>query len=190
MTFVDQIVGGLNDILTNLFPCERRNVLGVAQSVRLDSGKDRSRIVPGVFKAPNDVIYAGFDDNYALCCYHRIDTMTPRKVAGGYGDNEKILLSHNMQLVVCANTVVVKKDAAEIALNIQFAFPERIKPGEPGFDSIAFNVNSINLNAEQVFAAEFKNVPFFLGPEHALLKVQYTIESTMNKRCYEKICQP
>jgi hypothetical protein len=194
VTYLDQITTGLNGVISNLFPCERKQILGVAKSIRLDSRKPKSKIVPGVYRSPNDVTYAGFDDNYSFCSYHRLNMMNARRLPGGYGDEAgRIVLVHNMSLVICANIDDVQKTADEIALRIQFGFPDRLKPEqfpEPGFYGISFNVNSVNCNAETVFSEEFKNADFFLGPEHALLKCQYTIEATMNKRCYQKICEP
>ena len=41
---------------------------------------------------------------------------------------------------------------------------------------------------EQVFNEEFKNVDYFILPEHALLKCNYTIESTLSKACFKTLC--
>lgn len=199
MNYLEQITTLVNDTLTSCFPCENRRVLGVAQGVRVEvepspTGNGRAKIVPGVYVGNGDVEYSGFDDRYALCSYHKAVNMASTRVAGsGYGHEQpRVRLTHSMSLVICANIDQVGKDAAEMALDIQFKFPEILKahklPREY-FTSANFNITSITLNAEQVFREEFQNETFFLGPQHALIKVNYTVESVLNKRCVPVLCE-
>ena len=196
MKFLDDTVALLNETISNLFPCQRKNILGIAHLVRQETGKNgKPKIVPAVYKGAGlDVEYAGFDDRYSFSSYHRPQNMTARRLPGGYGDeNGRVLLSTNMQLVVCADMNAFGKSAEEIALLIQFGFPDNLKPQQfasKDFYGVAFNVNSITLSAEQVFREEFQNVDYFLGPHHALLKCSYSIEATINKRCFKMICEP
>lgn len=195
MNFLDFITDKLNDILVDLFPCERRQNLGVVKLVRLNSDRSpKPKTVPGVYEiGTKNVNTYVIDDRFSLTSYFRLIGMNARRVPGGYGDeNGRVVLTHNMALVVAANMEDIGLRDDEIALAIQFGFPERLSQDQlpaRDFYSIVFNVNTIAVAVEQIFREEFTNVDFFLGPEHALLKVNFTIESTMNKKCFSNICK-
>jgi len=199
MNYLDYITGILNEAVKASFPCENTRILGVAQAVRVEvqsttQGVQKAKIVPGVYVGNGDVEYSGFDDRYQLCSYHKAINMSSRRVPGsGYGhEQSRIALTHNMSLVICADVDRMGKDAGQIALDIQFKFPDLLKANRlpEGFYSVAFNVTGMTLNAEQVFREEFQNENYFLGPQHALLKVNYAIESVLNKRCFPANCEP
>lgn len=199
MNYLETITDLVNKTLTSCFPCENRRVLGLAQAVRVEvqqaaGGAQRPKIVPGVYVGNGDVEYSGFDDRYTLCSYHKGLNMTSRRLPGtGYGHEQpRVSLTHNMALVICANVDQIGKPADEMAFEIQLRFPDMLKahnmPREY-VSSVAFNITSITLNAEQVFREEFQNENYFLGPQHALLKVNYTVESVLNKRCMPVFCE-
>jgi len=190
MKYLDYISSLINDTIESVFPCERKNILGVAQSVRLDSEIAKARIVPGIYQGiGKDVLYSGFDDKWSVSSYHKaIRTTSRRSTTGGYGDNmNDVVLTHEMQLVLMANVDEIGMTADQLALVIQMVFPDALRSTAlpaGGFKAITFNVNSVTLNTEQVFREEFQNVDYFLGPEHVLVKVAYTVESILDKKCF------
>lgn len=195
MKYLDYITGLINETLDEVFVCKRKNLLGVAAAVRLDGGSvQKPKIVPGVYKGKGlGVQYAGFDDKFSLCGYHKaLRTSSRRKPNSGYGDAaDDVILTHEMVLVLFANTDEIGMTADQMDLMLRFVFPDTLKQHDlpKYFKAIGFNVNSTTLNNEQVFREEFQNVDFFLGPEHALIKVAYTVDSVLDKKCFQPSCE-
>lgn len=195
MKYLDYITGIINEAVAHALPCERAQILGVAQLVRRKEMDGKKPIHwPAVYIGKGELQYAGFDDKYSLCTYHRALNMSVSRAPGpSYGDNVgNMLLSHRMSLVMYANREEIHMNADQLALLMQFAIPEQLTKSQLPQDFARTNINitDVVLNEQQVFNEEFLNVEPFLGPEHVLLKCNYTIESTLNKRCFNTQCQP
>jgi len=189
MIYPDCIIDEIDAAIAGVFPANSQ-VMGIAQLVtRPKDGKDT--IWPARYKGNGDCDYAGVDDNYPAVTYHRSLNMALSRVGkSGYGDAaQDTRATHNMSLVVYANKDNLDCSGDQLAMRLQQAFPDTIKgKSGTGLKLVAININSIVLSDTQVFGEEYKNVPPFLGPEHILLKINYSIESTYDKRCFNT-CQ-
>lgn len=192
MKYLDYMTGQINDAVRQALPCEHVQILGLAQLVRREREDNKRETWPAVYAGKGDLTYAGFDDKFDLCTYHRALNMNVTKAAEQtYGDDNKlILLSHSMSMVMCGDREKLGMNADQLALLMQFAFPATLEVLPKHFYNVNINITNVVLNEAQVFNEEFLNVEPFLGPEHVLLKCNYTIESTINKRCFNTRCQP
>ena len=175
-------------------PVKSVQVLGVAQSVRKANEAGRVETFPAVYLGKGEQSYAGFDDKYAVCSYHRALNMSVSVAPGlTYGDNPgNIRLSHRMSLVIMANRDETGLSPDQLALTLQFAIPGKLTKDQMPKDFLSNNIiiTDVVLSESQVFAEEFANMENAFGPEHVLLKCNYTIESTLNKRCFNTQCLP
>ena len=185
MKYPDCIVNKI-DTAFGMFPAFSQ-VLGIAQLVtRTRDASEKTDVWPAVYKG-GDCEYAGIDDTYPVVTYHRSLKMTlSRQPKGGYGDDmPDMKMSHAMSLVIFAKKDETICSADSLAMDIQHKFPDQLTGADlpDGLKTVVININDIVLSETQVFGEEYKNVPFFLGPEHILIKVNYTIESTYRKGC-------
>lgn len=199
MKYLNYITGLLNDAIREAIPCERGNVLGLAQLYQLENAagetsttSTKRKLAPGVYRGDGEVEYAGFDDRFDLVSYHRALSMTARKQTNtGYGDDARVVLVHNMSLVIFADQDKIGMNADQLALSLQFIIPERLAPDQlpRDFYGVTFNLNATQLSADTVFRGEFQGVEYFLGPRHLLVRLDYTVESTVNKKCFRNNCR-
>ena len=190
MKYLDFITGIINEAVTASLPVDNVQILGVAQLVRTER-QGRPVTWPAVYTEKGELTYAGIDDKYAVCAYHRAMSMANQFVSGGYGDSiGDMRLTHRMSFVVYAHRDAIGMNADQLALHLHFIIPELVKELPRHFKQVRINISDVVLNTEQVFNEEFRNVDFFLGPEHVLLKCNYTIESIINKRCFNTQCSP
>lgn len=161
--------------------------MGIVQLVRRE--KDGKETVWPGKKVDGNFEFAGVDDDYNAISYHRILALRPTTVtSSGYGDSRgKTKNAVSMCMVLFAKHDCVNMPSEVLALQIQGVLPEQLTI--PNFSSTLINLNDIVLNEKQVFDEEYKNVTYFIGPEHILLKINYTIESTFQKGCFNK-CEP
>lgn len=191
MKYLDYITGVMNEAILDGLPCENAQILGVASLVRTTKG-GKQVTWPATYTGKGEQEFAGIDDKYDVCSYHRALNMSVGAATGAtYGDvKTNVRLQHRMSLVIYAHRDKLKMSADQLALMLHFWLPESLTKDErpQDFYSVNINVSDVVLNEEAVFNEEFKNVDFFLGPEHVLLKCNYVIESVLNKRCFNTKC--
>jgi len=191
MQYLDNITNKIDEVLKGQLPflSESKQVqnMGIVQLVRRQ--KDNKETVwPGKLVAGN-YEYAGVDDDFKIITYHRVLSLKPSSVPNsGYGDSRgKNKNTVSMSFVLFADRELVAVTADVLALQIQGVLPEMLTV--ENFSSTLINLNDIVLNEKQVFDEEYKNVTYFIGPEHIFLKINYTIESTFQKGCFNR-CDP
>lgn len=153
--------------------------------------KDKKSTFPAVFNEQlNEYSEACIDDMFPAIVYHRsINATLLRLQRGGYGDQlPNMRFLQNMSMVIFVRNTDNSNNAESIAMKISMAFPSSLLPIQKEIKSVTTTVNNIVLNAQQVFDEEYKNVAFFLSPEHILLKVNYTIEGVCKSSC-SNTCQ-
>lgn len=198
MNYIQYIVGLINDQIHSVFKVERSRMLGLAQAVRIEQTENqqglvpRPKIVPCIYKGKGDVEYCGYDDNYSFTSYHKALNTNSTILPGGYGIEKNIQVTHNMALVIMANVDAVSMTPDQIALSLQLGFlgiKDTVAIPKKLIQRMTIKVGSINLNSEQVFREEFTNENYFTGPEVAMIKCLYSVDSVLNSRCYNK-CEP
>ena len=131
-------------------------------------------------------------ENKAIVVYHKcISIQTSQSNKQGFGRSlNPLTVKMKMCIVVFSDTTKTKLSADQIALNIHGIIPrESIKSILTGVKNTSILINDAILNESQVYSEEFKNVDSFLGPEHSLIKINYTVESTVSQKCFNTICK-
>ena len=152
----------------------------------------KTELFPSYVDDNGEGLYVGPDDDYDLIVYHRVNGINvgKGKVQSSFGDdNLQDIHIARIGMVVFGRRDVLKLGNDEMAVFLHASFPEAATKEmlkELSFSASNINVKDINLNDMQVFMEEFQNVPFFLKPEQFLFKINYTIESAFQKRCFKK----
>lgn len=160
----------------------------IAQTAAMQSieGNDKLQYLPVVYnKQAQEYNYIGLDDTYPIIIYHKHLQTT-------YVDlelNER-KETNKMQLIVFGRLDALNLDAETLGAFVVTGFPSTIKKND--YSNLPIVINSVTLtdaqpDAQGVFAKEYRNTAYQLGPQHALMQFGYTIESTYNRKCFD-IC--
>lgn len=198
MKFLNYILDIINDQVSSGLDSDvvkHSSFFRLAQQVKEKKvNDDKEKIAPYIYDK-GDFQYSGVDDDKDIIVYHRADNIIATKIArqGGYGDGDNDrLYSVRTSMVVFANRNVFKCTTDELALEISAYMPgllSKAQSAEARLKQCTITINEIVLNAERVFNEEYKNVDYFIQPEHIYFKINYTIESTLNAKCFNKKCK-
>lgn len=177
-----KFIDAVNLELCKLF--KNVKVYGIAQTVTKRRGQS-SESFPGVLQG-TEIREVGVDDRYALVLYHKITGISTLRTQTnqGYGDSVLVTNTYSLSIIGYLDTRKTKMTADEAFLYVQENIPFQLK-GEP-YRQILLRVTNVILNVEQIFNAEYKGIDFKLPVEKTLFQINYTIESTHNKGCFEK----
>lgn len=149
-------------------------------------GDGKLRYLPVVYnKQAREYNYIGLDDIYPVILYHKHIQTTYVDV-----DIDERKELNKMLLIVFGRLDYLNLEAETLAALVVSGFPTVIK--RANYTNVPILINQITLtdslsDAETVFAREYRNTAYQLGPQHALMQFGYTIESTYNKKCFD-IC--
>lgn len=149
-------------------------------------GEGKLRYLPVVYnKLTREYNYIGLDDIYPVILYHKHIQTTYVDV-----DIDERKELNKMLLIVFGRLDYLNLEAETLAAMVVSGFPTVIKRAD--YINVPILLNQITLtdslnDAETVFAREYRNTAYQLGPQHALMQFGYTIESTYNKKCFD-IC--
>lgn len=175
MPSLHDIVDKINDSLS--LPGDA-DVFCIAQTVTRKNDK-----LPGVLKKPTEIEYVGIDDKKAIRLYHKLNSLTVRTDARkGYGSSAGPITNvYSISAVVFNNRKKTKLYADELSSLIQSQFPDTVKVVP--YQSINIFFNSVILNDLQVWQQEYSE-DYKLAPEHNLFQINYTVEATFTKGCF------
>jgi hypothetical protein len=169
------IVNKINEHI-NIF--EGMKLYGIAQSVRRGD-----QVMPAIIDTNGEAYYIGIDDIVPIQVYHKMGSVNVQLTGQGRGDSPgdiKNIYSNTM--VVYMNQKRLRKSVDEVFLYLQANFPDRLQ-----YKNFVINVriNSVILITQAVLNSEYENPTWSPGPEHNLFAINYTIESTFEKSCFE-----
>jgi hypothetical protein len=178
MPSIHDIVDGINKAATCL--PEDSELKNIAITVYRDDVEK----LPCVVSFEGEGEYVGIDDRFAVLWYHKLNRITvirdPKKEYGrGPGD---VSNSYDMSMIVFLNRNRARMRAADLINIIEEFFPYDIKL-EP-FKSIRIVLNNIILNDQQVYNQEYESRTNRLQPEHNLFQINYTVEASFTKGCF------
>jgi hypothetical protein len=198
MSYLKKIVTLINDGLNEGFLNQKlfvnNKIIGIAQLLPRREN-DKLELLPCYVSNNGDAQYVGPDADYDYLAYHRCLGITVAKanVNTGYGDAKGYdANSTRMSYVVFCCKNKIEKSNDEIALFIQANFIEALEKEnlqDLQLKACNIKITDIVLNDLQVFNEEFQGVEYFLKPEQFLLKVNYTIESAFDKKCFKNCCE-
>lgn len=114
----------------------------------------------------------GQTDKHDVVLYHRLNNKGYQEDSdNAFGSGKSYIETDDMSLIVFGKRAKIS----------QFQM-EQIACKAIGSLSACTLVSS-DFNALQIYASEYSGVPFFLGPEYYLFKINYRITSTYNPRC-------
>lgn len=159
-------------------------IYGLAQSmIRVKS--DGLESLPAIVDNDGEGKYIGIDNTLPFIIYHKNNSITTRQVAkAGYGDESgDTVNTYSNTMVVYMNRKKLKIQPDQMFLNLQGSFPDSIT--HQGFKNIVILIQNVILNSQQVWASEYQNTDFRLQPDSNLFAINYTIESTFKKGCFD-----
>ncbi|MER3499784.1 MAG: hypothetical protein C4308_14760 [Chitinophagaceae bacterium] len=182
--FIKPINEALKVAFDDVFDFKKYKVFDLAINAQKN---DTDQIFPVAFTKNGKGKYLGADDIQSIITYHKVNNFTvSRESRLGYGDSRgRIKNTYNMKLIVFLKRDITKVEPDELALYIQNKLPE-CTSSTNGI-RLVYNIGEVILNDRQVFDMEYKNVPYFVKPEHALMAINYTIESTFDTNCFNLI---
>ena len=198
MGYIKTIVDLINKKLDDGFLSKKRfvnkSVIGIAQSMALKNDNG-IQLLPCFIDENGESKYVGPEDDYDFSSYHKVNFIGVAKalVNKGFGDGKGYDANVvRMSFVVFGRRDKLQMTNDELALYIQVFFAEAAEAEmlkALQLKACNININDIILNDMQVFNEEFQGVEFFLKPEQFLLKVNYTIESAFEKKCFNICCE-
>jgi|SRR5688572_10343408 len=174
----------INENFADLVPAIK--VFGLAQLVERTAGTERETL-PGVVELGGEVKYVGPDDVDSVRIYHRnTSIVTSRSTQQkGYGDEHAdIVNTYQMLMIVYVNHKLSKLFPEELFLLLQANIPDAIKFSP--YKKILLSTGNVIFNSQTVFNQEYIGASFKLPPEHNLFQINYNIETTFQKSCFDK----
>lgn len=154
-------------------------VYGLAQTMIKDS-----KFIPALVDHTGEGKYIGIDDGSPVILYHKTNSITSiidkSKAVGR--EVGAIVNTYNQTLIVYLNRKKLKLTPDELFLFIQAKFPDTLQK-EPF--TILVKITNVILSSEQVWASEYKTL-FSLPPEANLFALNYTIEGSFKKGCFDR----
>lgn len=185
----DYINSYLNVQMLNRSVFQNQLISSIAQSVARHEGSN-VEILPCLVDPNGEARYLGPDDDFDYMAYHKVNSFIATKSTfnKGYGDSKGLIVNQTkMSYVVFGNRSALIMSNDELAVHLQTHWPDKVSKTiltEWKLSYIDININDIILNDLQVFNEEYQGVEFFLKPEQYLFKVNYTIESAFDKKCF------
>lgn len=181
---MNKAIDEINKRLTALFDeVAGVKIYGAAQTMTRTQGQERI-VYPALVDFTGEGIYIGVDNDAPLIIYHKINSIsTAIKPKEAYGDDPgAIANTYNNTLIVYIDRERMKMSPEELFMYIQAHFPNPFKI--PPFD-ITVRITNVILNSLQVWASEYQK-DFELPPSTSMFAVNYTIESSFKKGCFDK----
>lgn len=119
-----------------------------------------------------------FDDAYPMQIYHRLQgaTITYKP---GFGNTKTTVDAFQVSMIVFNNEKQTYVKIDEIAMIIQSVLQVL------NITSVRIVPTNIILNSQQIFATEYKGVPYSLNEYQSLMQINYTVEITFKGNCFD-----
>jgi hypothetical protein len=119
-----------------------------------------------------------YDDSYAMQMYHRVQGATI-VYSPGYGNTRNITDTFTVSAIVFNNEKITKLKTDELAMSLQSVL-ETIN-----ITSVRVLPTQIILNSQQIFATEYKGVPYALNEFQSLMQINYSVELSFRGTCFD-----
>lgn len=177
--YLSNIVDEINKPLFAGVP--RKKLIGIAEPIVV-TDKGKARTMPTYIDNDGNAFYVGPDDDFDILLYHKCNGITVRSAAVSYGDENFIVNTARMSMIVFGRRDTLRMRSDEAAVYMQSVIPD--KATTPVYMATNITVTDIVLATQQVFNGEFSGFDFFVKPEQFLFRLNYNIESTFSKACF------
>lgn len=177
---IAEIISALNATLK--FPIGSKTY-GIAQSV-IRKTDDGSQLLPCTVDKNGDYQFVGIDNTLPVSLYHKTNSIQIKRNGKGVGDSiGEVVNTYSNAMIVYLDTKKAGVTPDELLLQIQNSFPDAIRM-QP-YKNIVITFLNVILNSTQVWASEYQNTEYELLPETSLFAINYQIESTFKKGCFD-----
>jgi hypothetical protein len=119
-----------------------------------------------------------YDDSYSMQMYHRLQGGTITYLPG-YGNTRNVIDTFQVSAVVFNNEKITNIKTDEIAMIIQSIISTL------NITSVRITPTTFILNSQQIFASEYKGVPYALNEYQSLMQINYLVEITFKGNCFD-----
>jgi hypothetical protein len=206
MPFNSAIINIINTQIANNSLCGTTFANAMYYGIAYDSTDVDSagtRIYPAVLPVINGVqdlsgnyIKVSPDDTYPLQIYHKILNKSYQIKPSSVGSRSNVVSEKtDVKMVVAGWTNLLGYAQEDIEALITSNFPDQIVASlytPLQLQNLVVTLQSSILDKAQVYAAEYKGIPYQVKPEQVLFAIRYQIESTYKKGCFiiNPDCQP
>jgi hypothetical protein len=146
-----------------------------------------SQVVPVVVGNNGEITYVGPDDLQTVIIYHKVNALNSRPstaIRGTGNDPNATINVYSLSMIVWLDRKKTKLRPEDMILYIQANMPYEIKADN--YIQTVVQIDSAVLNGQQVYGSEFQGVESKLPANQSMLQINYRIESTFKKKCFEK----
>lgn len=180
---ISQVIHDINVELKKLFEkVPGVKVYGLAQTMMRKIGT-QTELIPALVDNKGEGTYVGIDDKHPVILYHKTNSINTTIENNGRGDSSGSLKNtYRQSIIIYLNRKKLNLLPDELYMHIQAVFPERFIHENV---QVSVRFDSVNLSSTQVWAAEYQR-EFTLPPEANLFAVNYIVETTFKKKCFDK----
>lgn len=173
----------ITEVNKSIPECLKAKVYGLAQTVIRTRAGDEYEFLPGIVSDNGEVKYVGLDDTESIIIYHKCKGITCN-TKPGRGDSYDVLNVYDNAMIVYSDRQKTKLRPDELVLLIQANLPSTITLAP--YMLIAVKFLNVVLNDQVVFLQEYKETDFRLPANKNLIQINYSIETTFQKRCFKE----
>lgn len=144
-------------------------------------------LLPCTVDKSGEGVYIGMDNTIPVIIYHKINSISsvikPKGTGDALGD---IVNTYSNTMIVYMSRKKTGLLPDQLILKIQASLPDflQFKP----YNNIVIRFLNVILNSNQVWASEYGGSKYRLTPESNLFAINYQIETTFAKKCFENCC--
>ena len=153
------------------------------------------RVFPIVYDLNGDGYKVSPDDTYPLQVYHKILNKSYQIKPASVGNRSNVVSEKtDVKMVVAGWTNRLGLSQEDLEALIASNFPDQIDASlytPLKLQNLVVTLVSSSLDKAQVYAGEYRGIPYQVKPEQILFSIRYTIESSYKKGCFIiSDCQP
>lgn len=188
MVYLNNIIDFINQsIRQRLTQYPTANLQGLATATVVNQQGSAQRVFPSVIDMDGKADVVKYAKQFPFSIWHRSST-TNVTIRSNYGDSDQgdISTITEMTMVVIGNRSAIKVGPDLFSYILMDTIPGKLVAsefGQLGINEITSSPVSINHDPQSVFSAEFKGVPYFIGPEMFMFSIRYRILGSYQKGC-------
>ena len=154
-----------------------------------------TRVFPVVYDLTGNGTKINPDDTYPIQIYHKILNKTYQVKPSSVGSKANVVSEKtDVKMIVAGWTSRLQLTQEDLEALITSNFPDQISPSlytPLRLQNLVVTLQSSVLDRAQVYAGEYRGIPYQVRPEQILFSIRYQIESTYKKGCFIITdCQP
>ena len=154
-----------------------------------------TRVFPVVYDLTGNGTKINPDDTYPIQIYHKILNKTYQVKPSSVGSRANVVSEKtDVKMIVAGWTSRLQLTQEDLEALITSNFPDQISPSlytPLRLQNLVVTLQSSVLDRAQVYAGEYRGIPYQVRPEQILFSIRYQIESTYKKGCFIITdCQP